>query len=107
MRTSTSAATAAPAAPAATPITPAMRRTIVLARLQKLIGSTVATTVVPPNFGKLCWPDICFLADDMAQIRRMGRSKAKLGTILRIGTRVATSYGVDMAAIDPCHGSAA
>lgn len=109
MRTSSTAATAAPAAPPAanTPtITPEQRRVIILAKLYKLTDLN-GQIAVPPSIETMGYGQLLKLAEDVSNIKRMARSKASLATLLRIGGRVASAYGVDIATIDPCHGSAA
>lgn len=93
----------APAAPASAgqpaPITPELRRAVILSRIEKLRG-------FEPKNTRLSFAEILEIGEDMQKLRRMARSKASLGTVLRVGARVAAAYGVDMATIDPCHGIA-
>lgn len=84
----------------------AQRRTIILAKLYKLTDLD-GQIAVPPGIEKMTYGQLLKLAEDVSNIKRMARSKASMGTLLRIGARVATAYGVDMASIDPCHGSEA
>lgn len=110
MRTSTPAATAAPAAPASAgkpaTIPPDTRRAAILVKIDKLAYRD-GLIVVPPSIDTMAFGQIIGLAEDIFSLKRMARSKASLRTVLRVAGRVAAAYGVDMATIDPCHGSAA
>ena len=95
MRTKTTApATAAPA-----PVTPALRKTIILAKIDRL------QTSEPPSMTGWPYQKIKDFFADVAQLKRLQRGP--LSHVLRISERIARCYGVDMAQIDPCHGEAA
>lgn len=90
---------AAPASAAPAAIPPALRKTIILAKIDKLTSNEPV--------GLYDWKYQEF-KDHFADIAQLGRlQRGPLSHILRISERIARSYGVTMDRIDPCHGEAA
>ena len=85
-------ATAAPA------ITPALRKTIILAKIEKLQARE------PSAFRSWSYQKIKDFNADVSQLGRLQRGP--MSHVLRISKRIATAYGVTMEQIDPCHGEA-
>lgn len=81
------------------PITPALRKTIILAKVDRL------QVQEPPAFRSWSYQKIKDFNADVSQLGRLQRGP--LGHVLRISGRIAATYGLDMAQIDPCHGEAA
>ena len=89
---------AAPSAQPA-PIAPALRKTIILAKIDKLQAQE------PPTLKSWGYQQMKDFGADVAQLKSLARGP--LSHILRISSRIARAYGVDMAQIDPCHGDGA
>jgi hypothetical protein len=96
MRTLPIAAPATAAPPAPIPL--ALRKTIILAKIDKL------TQYSPPSL--YSWEYQAFV-DHFADVAQLGRlSRGPLSHVLRISERIARAYGMTMDQIDPCHGEA-
>lgn len=78
---------------------PALRKTIILAKIDKLQARE------PAGIASWEYQKIKDFGADVSQLSRLQRGP--LSHVLRISERIARCYGVTMEQIDPCHGEAA
>lgn len=97
--TNPASTSAASSAAALAVIAPAMRKLIILAKIDRLQHQE------PADITSWDYQKIKDFGADVAQLVRLQRGP--LSHVLRISERIARCYGVTMDQIDPCHGEAA